>query len=90
VRLDRKGDAWEISYGLAPNCRGRGLGEPVLTAGLAQFDLAFPGARTIARVKLENLPSRRIFTKLGFSEVENADSVVTYSSPPLREEQPAG
>lgn len=90
VRLDKKQDAWEISYGLSPSCRGRGLGEPVLRAGLAQFGLAFPGARSIARVKLENFPSRRIFTKLGFSEAENADSVVTFSSPPPKESQPAG
>jgi UDP-2,4-diacetamido-2,4,6-trideoxy-beta-L-altropyranose hydrolase len=65
VRLDLRTDEWEISYAVAPEFRGRGLGRRILEIAL---DKSRSGRRmVIGQVKPNNLASRRIFETLGFS-----------------------
>jgi RimJ/RimL family protein N-acetyltransferase len=70
VRLTRSKDGWEIHYGLDSRCRGRGLGMSFLEAALT-FVRDNSGDSTLnvfGRVKKDNIPSRKIFKQLGFSE----------------------
>lgn len=70
VRLERTGDEWELHYGLAAFARGRGLGAPVLATALEAAQGAIGGATVLGRVRTENVASRRIFERLGFSQSE--------------------
>jgi RimJ/RimL family protein N-acetyltransferase len=73
VRFDLDGDrdgTAEISVGLDPAARGRGLGAAVIAAGVER---AFAGqdiGRVVARVKAANLASARAFLDADFDESE--------------------
>jgi len=57
----------EIGYGLTGASRGRGLGTRAVAA-LVDWLLAQPEVRTlVAHVAADNLPSRRLLERLGFS-----------------------
>lgn len=78
VRFDRDGDgAWEVSIGLAPAVRGKGIAASVLAGGIAA---AFPADRPdlLARVKADNPASRRIFQHCGFILEKEDDGVEFY------------
>lgn len=71
VRFDRGDDGWVISYGLAPACRGRGLGRPMLDSALRRLRAEAPGARVVGFVKEHNRQSCRVFEALGFVEARS-------------------
>ena len=77
VRFERQGQAWEISYSLAPPFRKRGLGRPLLKAALLKMRSEFPGVTVIGRVKPDNHPSCRVFESLSF-DVCSDDGMVVY------------
>lgn len=57
----------EIGYGLAGPSRGRGLGTRAVRALVDELT-ARPGVRVIvAEVAVDNLPSRRLLERLGFT-----------------------
>lgn len=57
----------EIGYGMAAPLRGRGYGGEAV-GGLASWALSQPGCRRLtAEVRTENLPSRRLLERLGFT-----------------------
>lgn len=65
VRFDKRESDWEISYGVAPAFRGRGVGGSMLGAALKEFG---SGKDTVfGQVKPDNIASCRIFEKLGFA-----------------------
>lgn len=66
VRFDRESDGWIISYSVAREFRGRGVGQSLLKAGIASLRSLAPGDRLIGLVRPENIASRRIFEKLKF------------------------
>jgi len=60
----------EIGYGLAGPSRGRGLGTRAVVALVDELRRR-PGVRRIdAHVRAENLPSRRVLERAGFTLVE--------------------
>jgi RimJ/RimL family protein N-acetyltransferase len=67
VRFDRDQDCWEIDYGLATELRGRGLARPMMEAALDALRATNSGAHVQGRVKEANVPSRRVFERLGFT-----------------------
>jgi UDP-2,4-diacetamido-2,4,6-trideoxy-beta-L-altropyranose hydrolase len=63
VRLERDGEAWEISYSLAADFRGMKLAHRLLAATLPDD----AGAKhLVARVKPGNMASVKVFERLGF------------------------
>ncbi len=63
---DLNGDV-EIGYGLAASCRGQGLGTEAI-AGLVAWIITQPGVRrVVAEVLADNMPSRRLLERLGFT-----------------------
>lgn len=70
IRFDRKSEGvFEVSINLSPSRRGSGLGEPVLHQACSTFLDENPGARLIATIRSNNLPSQHIFERLGFVRV---------------------
>ncbi|MDZ4863707.1 MAG: bifunctional UDP-2,4-diacetamido-2,4,6-trideoxy-beta-L-altropyranose hydrolase/GNAT family N-acetyltransferase [Gemmatimonadota bacterium] len=72
-------DHWvtaRLSYGLALEARGRGLGHALVTAGLDALRAFHPLARVEAEVATGNAPSLKIFRRLGWSEQRSADRIV--------------
>lgn len=65
VRLERADEAWEIGYSLDPAFRQIGLGRRLLLAGVP---VGLVPRRLVARVKVDNDASARIFRRLGFGE----------------------
>ena len=66
VRFDRRGEAWEISYAVAPDFRGRGAGRGMLAAAIESFLQCHANAALFGQVKIDNPASSRIFESLGF------------------------
>lgn len=75
VRFERQDLAWVISYSLAPQFRGRGLGRPLLEVALSKMRSDYPGALVLGKVKPDNLPSRKIFESLGFDALSDGVGV---------------
>ncbi len=59
----------EVSWVIAPDFRGRGLGAAMLAAVVKVFD-AVP---LRAEIRVDNAPSRRIAERCGFVRVESSD-----------------
>ncbi|MGH8491025.1 MAG: GNAT family N-acetyltransferase [Gammaproteobacteria bacterium] len=68
VRIDHRNGVKELSWTVAPECRGRGLGS--LIVGMAVQRTAPP---LFARIHPLNDASRRIAAKTGFVEVGDED-----------------
>jgi RimJ/RimL family protein N-acetyltransferase len=67
VRFERSGDGWEIHFALAPEYRGRGLGCKMVNAALEKMRHETDGGLVFGQVRQGNLPSRRLFQRLGFA-----------------------
>lgn len=66
VRWDHLGGRnWEVSITVAPQVRGQGLAVPMLRAGEDALRVD-GGARLIATVHIDNVPSRRLFERAGY------------------------
>jgi len=77
---DLNGDV-EIGYGLAAPSRGHGLGTEAI-GGLVEWVAAQPGVRRIvAEVLADNLPSRRLLERLGFTWTHDVLPHVWYALP---------
>lgn len=80
--VDGDDDAAEVGIVLAPEHRGRGLALPTLLA-LHQLAQQARLRRLIARIRIDNLPSRRVFEKAGFTlageEIINGVSALRYT-----------
>jgi len=62
VRLDRRGDEWEVSIVTAPTMRGQGLGKAMLAA----LDRISRGDRLVAEILPGNEASHSLFRTSGF------------------------
>ena len=72
VRLDRDGDAAEVSITTAPEARGRGHAVAMLQLAAAQAADELAVERLVARIKQGNEASLRAFRRAGFSEEGDA------------------
>ncbi|RSK43528.1 UDP-2,4-diacetamido-2,4,6-trideoxy-beta-L-altropyranose hydrolase [Hymenobacter perfusus] len=68
VRLEFTGSEALIDYSVAATARGQGLGLAVLLRAILELRRERPGPWTlVAQVKAGNLPSRRVFERVGFA-----------------------
>lgn len=66
--LAEDGQSAEASINLVAAFHGRGLGAPLLAAGIARFEQDFPAIpRLTARIKPANIASRKCFAVCGFT-----------------------
>lgn len=79
VRFDRIADGWRISYAVAPDARGRGLGRSVLTTALRMMAREEKNDVVMGEVKEFNRASCRVFESLGF-EQHARDGFLEYRS----------
>lgn len=69
IRFDAgDGDDAEVDVTVAPSRRGRGLGAPLVAAGVEQLGRDRPSWSAVAIVKQDNVASRRSFIVAGFEE----------------------
>jgi len=77
VRLDRReGELAEVSIGLAPEARGRGVGREALRLAAAEAGDRLGVKVLTARIRVENEPSLRSFAAAGFAEVRRQGDIV--------------
>ena len=76
VRADYDEGAWELSWTVAPDARGRGIGKAMVTMFIAEL----PG-EVYATVKKANGPSARIAEAAGMSLEREANGVLRYVRP---------
>ncbi len=94
VRLQRRGDAFEIDIYVVPGARRRGLAKTAIAAALVALEEIRPGANARARVKSDNQASIRLFESLGFEKATGEDEygegeyLVYRRGPAARSEQP--
>ena|SRR5687767_11114704 len=62
VRADRIAQGWELSWTVAPEARGRGVGRQMLTAFVATLD-----GRLVATIRRGNAASSRMASAAGLS-----------------------
>jgi RimJ/RimL family protein N-acetyltransferase len=68
VRADRIAGGWELSWAVAPQARGRGLGSRMLRSFTASLD-----GRLLATVRKDNFASARIAGTAGFKRISGSD-----------------
>ena len=73
LRLDKIKGYWNISYLIDKKYRGFGLGQKVIEKAILERD----GLPLRAKIKEENIASKRIFQKLSFAVVNN-NKLITY------------
>jgi spore coat polysaccharide biosynthesis protein SpsF (cytidylyltransferase family)/RimJ/RimL family protein N-acetyltransferase len=76
VRLDLEGDRAVVSINVAPEWRGRGVGPAALRAVARRALDELEPAVLVAKIKRENLASRRAFARAGFRVVEAGEWLV--------------
>lgn len=76
VRFERVEGAWEIHYSLASFARGLGLAKNLLSIAIKRFRIGKNGAQVFGRVKQGNLPSQKVFEKLGFAASQEGGQIV--------------
>ncbi len=67
VRVDLNDGAGVFSIVVAPEHRGRGIGQAMLRGALAEVEREGTATKLVALVRKENLPSMRAFEQVGFS-----------------------
>jgi RimJ/RimL family protein N-acetyltransferase len=80
VRLQADDGVAVIDIYVSPEARGAGVAQTAIRQACAKFGHEFAD-RVRAEVKVENLPSRRLFERLGFAQTASSSSFVTYESP---------
>lgn len=76
VRFEQLDSVWYIGYLLDPALRGRHLGTKLLQTALQAFQYSIKDGQLVARVKLSNIASQKIFEKLGFTVVAKREELV--------------
>lgn len=71
VRFDRRGDETELSWTVAPQMRGRGIGKKMVKAAVSRR----PGSALIARIKMGHRASEAIAIAAGFVVERSVDGV---------------
>ncbi|MCI0582966.1 MAG: UDP-2,4-diacetamido-2,4,6-trideoxy-beta-L-altropyranose hydrolase [Chloroflexi bacterium] len=80
VRLDLGPEGGEVSISVAPMARG-GTGGALLAAAVRRWARRRPGLPLWARIRPDNVPSRRIFEGHGFRPAMERDGILYYQRP---------
>ena len=82
VRFEKEPRAWEIHYSMAPVFRGRGLGQSLLEAAIQRLCSERDVPLIRGRVRCDNVPSRRLFERLGFAALPGTGAdLIEYERP---------
>lgn len=73
IRVDVQDNEGRISYSVAKEHRGKGIGREMLSLIEKQNEVCNMVARFVATVKKDNIGSRRCFEKLGYKGSFNKD-----------------
>ena len=79
-RADRVGDAWELSWTIAPEARGKGFAHDMLSKLVSYFDEPL-----LAEVKADNIASIKVAERSGFvlkKSVKKGGNTLIYSRQP--------
>jgi RimJ/RimL family protein N-acetyltransferase len=68
MRAERGEDGLEVDIFVAPEARGNGIALAMLGMLAVRCAERWPGAPLIARIKPDNLASRRLFVRAGYAE----------------------
>ena len=80
VRFDVHYHHAEVSINLNPRCRGKGFAKRCLTAALERFQREFRmPTQIIARIKIDNKASQRLFIGAGFTYFKAQDNITFYA-----------
>jgi RimJ/RimL family protein N-acetyltransferase len=85
IRLDLLDGVWQMSWTVAPEHRGKGVGAAIVQLAVTRMT----GERVFAEIKAANLASRRIAEKSGFRLRGERDGTLVYwrcSTPSLSSE----
>ena len=77
-------DGWRtarLSYGVAPEARGRGVASQVLALGIADLIRRVPTVEVEAWVRASNVPSIRLFRNLKWPERAGPDGQLVFRGP---------
>jgi RimJ/RimL family protein N-acetyltransferase len=74
IRLDLWDGVWEMSWTVAPEHRGKGVGAAMVQLAVSRM----AGERVFAEIKAANFASRRIAEKSGFHLREARDEMLVY------------
>jgi RimJ/RimL family protein N-acetyltransferase len=74
IRLDLLDGAWQMSWTVAPEHCGKGVGAAIVQLAVTRMT----GERVFAEIKDANLASRRIAEKSGFRLREERDGMLVY------------
>jgi RimJ/RimL family protein N-acetyltransferase len=69
---------WIISYSVAPDFRGQGLGRRVLSAAISVLRRTEPADPLVAEVRPHNVASQKIFERLGFTCIAVDDRALRF------------
>jgi RimJ/RimL family protein N-acetyltransferase len=75
VRIEKAHDNWVIDYSVDKYFRGLGIGQKIVAEMISQNS----GSNFIAEVKSENMPSQKVFEKLGFILEESSSRLKRYT-----------
>ena len=76
VRAERSDGAWKLSWTVAPEERGRGIGKAIVTAAAKSLS-----GRIIAEIKHDNVASARIALHVGMHLARQAGGVLYFERP---------
>jgi RimJ/RimL family protein N-acetyltransferase len=79
VRLQLTEGEVSLSYSLDALVRGRGLGHVMVDRAM-QRRVQWRDREVVARVRVDNVPSNRIFRRLGWSEIRESDDSTMFRS----------
>ena len=83
VRFETSDDwqqAW-VSYAVAPESRGQGVGRQLLTLGVSELLRRTPAVQVLARVRGSNPASVHLFQSLGWAAVADQDGWIRFARP---------
>lgn len=75
IRIEKEDDKWVIDYSIDKYFRGLGLGQKIVAEMIRQNS----SSNFIAEVKAENIPSQKVFEKLGFVLEESSGKLKRYT-----------
>jgi RimJ/RimL family protein N-acetyltransferase len=84
LRLERHGDAYDVDIYVVPEARGQGIARQAIALGAREIFARDRTAVVRACVRIENVPSRRLFAAAGFTLTESLPDYVVFI---LRQEQ---
>jgi RimJ/RimL family protein N-acetyltransferase len=73
VKFDQEGSAWELSWTVSPEARGKGIGKRMV-----QQAVRIMSGKLMARVKIENLASISIAESAGFHRAFEKNGLIIF------------